>query len=80
MIWDSIKRLQEAVSGLYDRADGVVSRLGSHPLSPLVMFLGILTTDGALVAVMDSLPQDLANQSVPSPSYDDVVDPSMKPR
>ncbi len=49
MIWDGIKRLQDAVSGLYDQADGVVSRLGSHPLSPLVMFLGILTTDGALV-------------------------------
>ncbi len=68
------KRFEDAVGGIYDRADYAVSRLRRRPLSPLVMFLAILVSDGSLAAILDGLPQDLANGTVPTPEDDEIID------
>jgi len=55
-------------SGALIGGDGTVWLLSLHPLSLLFMFVAVMTTDGALAVVLDTLPQGVVDPTVVSPS------------
>jgi hypothetical protein len=61
----------------YERVDGIVTKIGRHPLASLALILGVFLTDGALAMVMDALPNELANP--PNAPIDDQTGGAYRP-
>lgn len=69
MVWCNL--LGATISDAYHRIDGLVTQMGQHLATSTLMTLEILVTDGALAAMLDVLPYDLANPQAPAIGCDD---------